>query len=219
MGVCVSRAAERSGARASAARGLGLADPRGRPGSRLRLTAPFSLSVSACVAVGGAAAASDVPQDGLLLHGPFARKPKRIRTAFSPSQLLRLERAFEKNHYVVGAERKQLAHSLSLTETQVSERAPGPATASQISGLTQPPELRALSGNRRGTSSTPWLKVYTFGGALSFAGFQQGALEPSRPRLCRDGLSYSFCKAGLDLQLLHKASLHFWRDFQDTAGV
>ncbi|XP_003508223.2 homeobox protein EMX1 isoform X1, partial [Cricetulus griseus] len=63
--------------------------------------------------------ASDVPQDGLLLHGPFARKPKRIRTAFSPSQLLRLGRAFEKNHYVVGAERKQLAGSLSLSETQV----------------------------------------------------------------------------------------------------
>ncbi|KAG8183787.1 hypothetical protein JTE90_002940 [Oedothorax gibbosus] len=47
------------------------------------------------------------------------RKPKRIRTAFSPSQLLTLEHAFEKNHYVVGAERKQLAHSLNLTETQV----------------------------------------------------------------------------------------------------
>ncbi|XP_019745990.1 homeobox protein EMX1 [Hippocampus comes] len=61
----------------------------------------------------------DASQDGLLLHGPFARKPKRIRTAFSPSQLLRLERAFEKNHYVVGAERKQLAGSLSLSETQV----------------------------------------------------------------------------------------------------
>ncbi|ELR52364.1 Homeobox protein EMX1 [Bos mutus] len=83
---------------------------------RLQLTVPFSLSVSA---VGDAATASDVPQDGLLLHGPFARKPKRIRTAFSPSQLLRLERAFEKNHYVVGAERKQLAGSLSLSETQV----------------------------------------------------------------------------------------------------
>ncbi|KAE8628783.1 hypothetical protein XENTR_v10000220 [Xenopus tropicalis] len=61
----------------------------------------------------------DVSQESLLLHGPFARKPKRIRTAFSPSQLLRLERAFEKNHYVVGAERKQLASSLSLSETQV----------------------------------------------------------------------------------------------------
>ncbi|XP_067099794.1 homeobox protein EMX1 [Osmerus mordax] len=62
---------------------------------------------------------NDVSQDTLLLHGPFARKPKRIRTAFSPSQLLRLERAFEKNHYVVGAERKQLANSLNLSETQV----------------------------------------------------------------------------------------------------
>ena len=49
---------------------------------------------------------------------PF-RKPKRVRTAFSPSQLLKLEHAFEKNHYVVGAERKQLAQSLNLTETQV----------------------------------------------------------------------------------------------------
>ncbi|XP_060527971.1 homeotic protein empty spiracles-like isoform X2 [Cylas formicarius] len=56
----------------------------------------------------------DIP--GFLLQ-PF-RKPKRIRTAFSPSQLLKLEHAFEKNHYVVGAERKQLAQSLSLTETQ-----------------------------------------------------------------------------------------------------
>lgn len=72
------------------------------------------------MAAAAARAASDVPQDGLLLHGPFARKPKRIRTAFSPSQLLRLERAFEKNHYVVGAERKQLAGSLSLSETQVT---------------------------------------------------------------------------------------------------
>ncbi|XP_043919976.1 homeobox protein EMX1 [Protopterus annectens] len=62
---------------------------------------------------------NEVSQESLLLHGPFARKPKRIRTAFSPSQLLRLERAFEKNHYVVGAERKQLASSLSLSETQV----------------------------------------------------------------------------------------------------
>lgn len=63
------------------------------------------------------------------MHGPFARKPKRIRTAFSPSQLLRLERAFEKNHYVVGAERKQLAGSLSLSETQVSILLPQPQGA------------------------------------------------------------------------------------------
>ncbi|XP_050091369.1 homeotic protein empty spiracles-like [Anopheles aquasalis] len=49
---------------------------------------------------------------------PF-RKPKRVRTAFSPSQLLKLEHAFESNHYVVGAERKSLAQALGLTETQV----------------------------------------------------------------------------------------------------
>ncbi|XP_040291602.1 homeobox protein EMX2 [Bufo bufo] len=62
---------------------------------------------------------NDTSAESFLLHNALARKPKRIRTAFSPSQLLRLEHAFEKNHYVVGAERKQLAHSLSLTETQV----------------------------------------------------------------------------------------------------
>ena len=50
---------------------------------------------------------------------PF-RKPKRIRTAFSPSQLLKLEQAFEKNQYVVGAERKELAKHLNLSETQVN---------------------------------------------------------------------------------------------------
>ncbi|XP_029819581.1 homeobox protein EMX1-like [Manacus vitellinus] len=72
-----------------------------------------------CPAEGAPRPGSEVSQESLLLHGPFARKPKRIRTAFSPSQLLRLERAFEKNHYVVGAERKQLASSLSLSETQV----------------------------------------------------------------------------------------------------
>jgi len=47
------------------------------------------------------------------------RKPKRIRTAFSPTQLVRLEDAFDNNQYVVGQERKDLAASLSLTETQV----------------------------------------------------------------------------------------------------
>lgn len=52
---------------------------------------------------------------------PF-RKPKRIRTAFSPSQLLKLEQAFEKNQYVVGAERKELAKSLNLSETQVRKQ-------------------------------------------------------------------------------------------------
>ncbi|EGT39606.1 hypothetical protein CAEBREN_30161, partial [Caenorhabditis brenneri] len=46
------------------------------------------------------------------------RKNKRIRTAFSASQLIQLEKAFEGNHYVVGNERKQLASRLNLTETQ-----------------------------------------------------------------------------------------------------
>nr|CAA35965.1 empty spiracles homeotic protein [Drosophila melanogaster]prf//1604244A empty spiracles gene [Drosophila melanogaster] len=55
---------------------------------------------------------------GSFLVPPF-RKPKRIRTAFSPSQLLKLEHAFESNQYVVGAERKALAQNLNLSETQV----------------------------------------------------------------------------------------------------
>ncbi|CAI9736414.1 empty spiracles homeobox [Octopus vulgaris] len=59
-----------------------------------------------------------VGHDGAFILPPY-RKPKRIRTAFSPSQLLQLEQAFEKNHYVVGQERKELAAELKLTETQV----------------------------------------------------------------------------------------------------
>ena len=60
------------------------------------------------------------PEAGFMFH-PY-RKPKRIRTAFSPSQLLKLEHAFEKNHYVVGQERKDLASKLNLTETQVTHK-------------------------------------------------------------------------------------------------
>lgn len=52
------------------------------------------------------------------VYHPY-RKPKRIRTAFSPTQLLVLERSFDRNHYVVGTERKDLAKSLGLSETQV----------------------------------------------------------------------------------------------------
>lgn len=47
-------------------------------------------------------------------------KPKRIRTAFAPLQLLELEKAFENNQYVVGTERKGLAKRLNLSETQVN---------------------------------------------------------------------------------------------------
>ena len=83
----------------------------------------FVKQVSTCslifVLIGCLCPGEESSPENMLLHGPFSRKPKRIRTAFSPSQLLRLERAFEKNHYVVGAERKQLASGLCLTETQV----------------------------------------------------------------------------------------------------
>ncbi|CAH3043505.1 unnamed protein product [Porites lobata] len=47
------------------------------------------------------------------------RRSRRVRTAFTPFQLLCLETSFEKNHYVVGSERKQLASYLKLSETQV----------------------------------------------------------------------------------------------------
>lgn len=50
------------------------------------------------------------------------RKPKRNRTAFTPSQLLRLENEFEKNHYIVGQERKDLARHLNLPESKVRQK-------------------------------------------------------------------------------------------------
>ncbi|PIK52818.1 putative homeobox protein EMX1 [Apostichopus japonicus] len=80
---------------------------------------PWLLARNRMLAAGHRFPGSELAHNGFLFHSPF-RKPKRIRTAFSPSQLLRLEQAFEKNHYVVGAERKQLAASLNLTETQPS---------------------------------------------------------------------------------------------------
>ena len=58
-------------------------------------------------------------------HQPFAstaggsKRKKRHRTAFTPTQLLGLENAFEQNHYSVGEERKQLASFLGLSETQI----------------------------------------------------------------------------------------------------
>jgi len=76
-------------------------------------------NITACVytyTVGVSAEAARQAAAFACLH---YRKPKRIRTAFSPTQLVRLEEAFDSNQYVVGQERKDLAASLSLTETQV----------------------------------------------------------------------------------------------------
>lgn len=70
------------------------------------------------MSLGGADSAAAAAAAAFFLQSAF-RKPKRIRTAFTPSQLLKLENAFEGNHYVVGQERKELAKALSLTETQV----------------------------------------------------------------------------------------------------
>lgn len=46
-------------------------------------------------------------------------KPKRIRTIFTPEQLERLEKEFAEQQYLVGVERRYLASTLRLTETQV----------------------------------------------------------------------------------------------------
>jgi homeobox protein EMX len=52
------------------------------------------------------------------------RKPKRNRTAFTPTQLLKLENEFEKSHYIVGQERKDLARNLNLPEAKVNKSIP-----------------------------------------------------------------------------------------------
>ncbi|KAL5021404.1 hypothetical protein ScPMuIL_000559 [Solemya velum] len=46
-------------------------------------------------------------------------RPKRARTTFSPEQLFYLEREFQRNQYLVGKERTDLARRLGLSETQV----------------------------------------------------------------------------------------------------
>ncbi|KAK6630070.1 hypothetical protein RUM44_005468 [Polyplax serrata] len=108
----------------------------------------------------------DIP--GFLLQ-PF-RKPKRIRTAFSPSQLLKLEHAFEKNHYVVGAERKQLAQSLSLTETQVKvwfqNRRTKHKRMQQEEEAKAQQQQASSAGNKNSHHVNKW-KVETQGGSQS----------------------------------------------------
>ncbi len=44
-----------------------------------------------------------------------------MRTIFTPEQLERLEAEFERQQYMVGPERLYLAHTLQLTEAQVSD--------------------------------------------------------------------------------------------------
>ena len=47
------------------------------------------------------------------------RKRKRIRTIFTADQLERLEKEFDRQQYIVGAQRFYLAADLGLNESQV----------------------------------------------------------------------------------------------------
>ncbi|KAM8848259.1 empty spiracles homeobox 3 [Synchiropus picturatus] len=122
-----------SAAQQSARSGAVLQDPRTQPPRRQGwslhpLSAPFRSSFGpeswdrfAPWLLPGPPFRDNVPVlENLVLHSTsLSRKPKRIRTTFSPSQLLQLEQAFEQNHYVVGSARRRLANGLCLTETQV----------------------------------------------------------------------------------------------------
>lgn len=55
-----------------------------------------------------------------ILQNKKSCKSKRVRTIFTPEQLERLEAEFERQQYMVGPERLYLAHTLQLTEAQVS---------------------------------------------------------------------------------------------------
>lgn len=55
-----------------------------------------------------------------LMQNKKSCKSKRVRTIFTPEQLERLEAEFERQQYMVGPERLYLAHTLQLTEAQVS---------------------------------------------------------------------------------------------------
>lgn len=55
------------------------------------------------------------------IKGKSSLKSKRVRTIFTPEQLERLEGEFERQQYMVGPERLYLAHTLQLTEAQVSQ--------------------------------------------------------------------------------------------------
>ena len=55
------------------------------------------------------------------MHGNTETTADGIKTRRFSNILRELEQAFEKNQYVVGAERKELAKSLNLSETQVKK--------------------------------------------------------------------------------------------------
>ncbi|THD24284.1 hypothetical protein D915_005093 [Fasciola hepatica] len=93
----------------------GLNDTLGNATHRASLYVdPRSVTSMDCCSIGLAGGTNST-----MMFPPELRKPKRIRTAFSPAQLFQLENTFERNHYVVGQERKDLAAGLGLTETQV----------------------------------------------------------------------------------------------------
>jgi len=53
-------------------------------------------------------------------YNPFAFAPKRKRRVlFTQQQVMELEKRFDKNRYLSAQDRDQLAHSLSLSSTQV----------------------------------------------------------------------------------------------------
>lgn len=60
-------------------------------------------------------AKSDQERNSVRVEG----RKRRKRTIFTSEQLRRLEQEFDKQQYLVGAERQQVATSLNLTETQV----------------------------------------------------------------------------------------------------
>lgn len=146
-------------------------------------------------------AGNDTSPESFLLHNALARKPKRIRTAFSPSQLLRLEHAFEKNHYVVGAERKQLAHSLSLTETQVSgaqARRTLPKSLDSSSWHTNAELREGLQQRARALVPRPGSGCKSFK-VPGFLGLQQGTARANPPQDLGARQGRSFCQGGQDL--------------------